>query len=82
MDDPRDIASMLCFSQSNPDGLGQGNVAALLRRVADSIDSLGDVDIHDITFSSTPTAEEYDLQMTVYYHRDPEQPPLKLAAVE
>ena len=60
---------MLHFSQSNPDGPGQGNVPALLRRVADSIDALGDVVVHDITFRSEATADEDDLMVTVYYER-------------
>jgi hypothetical protein len=59
------------FAQSNPSGAGQGFVPALLRRVADSIEALGDVDVQDITFSSVPTGEEDDLTMTVYYHRQP-----------
>ena len=59
------------FSQANPKGLGQGDVSALLRRVADSIDALGDIDVQDITFSTEVTAEEDDLHMTVYYHRQP-----------
>ncbi len=58
------------FSQSNPAGPGQGNVAALLRRVADTIDDLGSVQILDITFQLTPTADEDDLTLTVYYDRE------------
>lgn len=69
--DPRDIASALTFAQSNPSGPGQGDVAALLRRVADSIDALGEVQIEDITFTTTLTAEEDDLTMNVYYYRQP-----------
>ena len=57
------------FSQSNPSGEGQGDVAALLRRVADEIESLGDVQVQDITFTSSPTDREDDLAVTVYYHR-------------
>ena len=68
--DPRDKWTMFVFSQSNPDGEGQGDVAALLRRVADSIDALGDVMVEDMTFSSEVTADERDLNVTVYYHRD------------
>lgn len=63
--------TILHFSQSNPTGAGQGSVPALLRRVADSIDALGDVQVQDITFSSEVTGEEDDLTMTVYYHRQP-----------
>jgi hypothetical protein len=53
------------FSQSNPSGKGQGNVAALLRRVADKLDELGDISVQDLTFHSEPTAGEDDLTITV-----------------
>jgi len=56
------------FSQSNPPGAGQGDVAALLRRVAESLETLGDVQVQDITFASEPTGGEDDLTVTVYYH--------------
>lgn len=59
------------FSQSNPAGTGQGDVAALLRRVAQSIDDLGDVSIEDLTFASSVTDGEDDLTVTVYYHPEP-----------
>ncbi|MET9630653.1 hypothetical protein ABZX92_24595 [Lentzea sp. NPDC006480] len=58
------------FSQSNPAGRGQGDVSALLRRVADTIDALGEVEIMDITFKATPTESEDDLTMTVHYTHD------------
>jgi hypothetical protein len=57
---------MFHFSQSDPDG----DVAALLRRVADSIEALGDVMVEDMTFASEPRADERDLNVTVYYHRE------------
>jgi hypothetical protein len=57
------------FSQSNPAGVGQGDVAALLRRVADSVEALGDVQVEDITFTSVPTEAEDDQTVTVYYCR-------------
>ena len=59
------------FSQSNPKGSGQGDVAALLRRVAESIDELGNVQVQDVAFGSEVTDGEDDLTMTVYYHRKP-----------
>jgi hypothetical protein len=61
----------LHFSLSNPEGEGQGDVAKLLRSLADSVESLGDVQIEDITFGSQVTGGEDDLDFTVYYHRDP-----------
>ena len=60
--------TLLHFSQSNPTGVNQGDVAALLRRVAETIDGLGDVTVQDITFHAEPTPDEDDLTMTVYYH--------------
>jgi hypothetical protein len=59
------------FSQSNPAGPGQGDVSALLRRVADTLDELGDVQVQDVVFGSEVTADEDDLHMTVYFHRAP-----------
>lgn len=66
---PHGAWSASYFSQSNPSGMGQGDVGALLRRVADTIDSLGGVTIADVCFHSVPTADEADLTMTVYYYR-------------
>ena len=63
------------FSQSNPKGPGQGDVAALLRLVAESVDELGDVQVQDVTFHTEPTDDEDDLTMTVYYHRNPRRRP-------
>lgn len=59
------------FSQSNPAGPGQGDVAALLRRVAQSVEDLDDVQIQDIAFHSEVADGEDDLTVTVYYHRQP-----------
>jgi hypothetical protein len=69
--DPRDRWSIFHFSISNPTGPGQGDVAKLLRSVADSLETLGDIQVGDVTFDSQPTAEEDDLTVTVYYHRHP-----------
>lgn len=71
--DPNDRSTwtVLHFSQSNPDGDGQGDVGALLRRVADTIDSLSDIQVEDITFQSQVTDAEDDLTMTVYYQPSP-----------
>jgi hypothetical protein len=70
-DDARGNWTAFHFSQSNPEGAGQGDVPSLLRRVADSIETEGDVDVKDITFSSKVTVGEDDLTITVYYHREP-----------
>jgi len=68
-EDDRQEWTIFHFSQSNPGGPGQGDVPALLRRVADSVEALGEVIVEDITFSTEPTDEERDLTMTVYYDR-------------
>lgn len=72
---PLEHWKLFSFAQSNPDGTGQGNVPALLRRVADTVESLGDTDVVDITFLSLETADEDNLLMTVYYYgEDPNEP--------
>jgi hypothetical protein len=56
------------FSQSNPEGAEQGDVPRLLRRVADSIEALGPVEVQDVTFQTEITAEGPWHSMTVYFH--------------
>ena len=53
------------FSICNPLGPGQGNVSALPRRVADEPEDFDVVQVQDITFASTRTADGDDLTMTV-----------------
>jgi hypothetical protein len=55
MASPSDEWTIRHFSQSNGAGTGQGDVAALLRRVADTLDELGDVQVQDIAFHSEVT---------------------------
>ena len=52
------------FAQSTSEG-----VPALLRRVADSVESLGEVSVQDITYQAEIT-EDGDTRhtMTVYFH--------------
>lgn len=59
------------FSISNREGIGQGSVPALLRRMADAIEAEGDIDVQDLTFQSEVTEGEDDLTITVYFHRQP-----------
>ncbi|MGH3872462.1 MAG: hypothetical protein ACRDSR_13320 [Pseudonocardiaceae bacterium] len=57
------------FSQSNPRGAGQGDVPALLRRVAQTIDELGDVEIGNLILHSEITSDGAQWpSITVYYH--------------
>lgn len=58
------------FSQANPSGDGQGDVPALLRRVADSIEALGPAEVQDVVFHGELDDEGGDRPtMTVYFHR-------------
>lgn len=59
------------FSQANPAGAGQGNVVALLRAVADTIESLGDVTVQDLVLHTDVTADGPWPSITVYYSDEP-----------
>lgn len=57
------------FSQANPRGPDQGDVPALLRRVADSLAALGEVEIQDLVLHTELDLEsEWSPSLTVYYH--------------
>lgn len=56
------------FSQANPAGPDQGDVAALLRRVAESLDGLGDIDVVDLIMHNEVTADGNWPSLTVYFH--------------
>jgi hypothetical protein len=56
------------FSQSNPAGTGQDDVPALLRRVADSTESLGSVEVQDLVMHTEITADGPWPSLTVYFH--------------
>jgi hypothetical protein len=56
------------FSQANPKGAGQGDAPALLRRVAETIEQLGDVDVQDIAFHNEVNEDGDWYSMTVYFH--------------
>ncbi|MER6952205.1 hypothetical protein ABT294_50175 [Nonomuraea sp. NPDC000554] len=55
------------FSQSNPKGPGQGEVPALLRRVADSIEELGNVEVHHMIMHNETTEDGDWPSLTVYF---------------
>jgi hypothetical protein len=57
------------FSQANPAGEGQGDVPALLRRAADSIDALGEVNVQDLVLHNEVTESGDWPSLTVYFHR-------------
>ena len=57
------------LSQSNAKGPAQGNVAALLRRVAASIEELGTPEVRDIVFHIEDCDEGKSWpHVTVYFH--------------
>jgi hypothetical protein len=70
------------FSQANPAGQGQANVPALLRRVADSIEALGEVDVQDLLLHTEVTEDGDWHSMTVYFHRTRGPEPAALRIVD
>jgi hypothetical protein len=59
------------FSQANPAGPGQDSVPALLRRVADTIEQFGSVEIQDLVLHSEVTADGDWWSATVYFYDTP-----------
>jgi hypothetical protein len=57
------------FSQANPKGPGQGNVPALLRSVAETLESQGKVDVQDLVLHNEITEDGEWYSITVYFHR-------------
>lgn len=66
------------FSQSNPAGTGQDDVPALLRRVADTIEELGEVEILDLVMHIEVTEHGNWPSITTYYITERPQPSLTL----
>lgn len=65
---PRTTWTASHFSQANPRGRGQDHVARLLRRVARTIDELGDVRVVDLVMHNEVTEDGNWPSITVYYH--------------
>lgn len=58
------------FSQANPKGPGQEDVSALLRRVVDTLQDLGEVTVQDLVLNSEVTGDGSDWpSITVYLYR-------------
>lgn len=55
------------FSLTNPQGAGQGNVAALLRRLADLMDAKDLTNIQDIAFNADELGDPPWPCFTVYH---------------
>ncbi|MFC8044296.1 hypothetical protein [Nocardia sp. NPDC057353] len=58
----------LHFSQANSAGAGQGDVPALLRAVAATIEDLGPVTVADLILHNEITADGDWPSITVYYN--------------
>jgi hypothetical protein len=61
------------FSHSNQKGAGQGDVPALLRRVAEAVEELGLIKVQDVTFDTEVTEDGPWHSMTVYFHKTGEE---------
>jgi hypothetical protein len=62
--------------QANPKGPGQGDLPALLRRVADTLAGLGPVDVTDLSLERQPTEDGPWYSLSVYFRPgDPTSPP-------
>ena len=58
------------FSQANPKGVGQGDVPGLLRRVADTVETLGEIEVLDAVLRADEiTSDGPWFSMTVYFTR-------------
>ncbi|NUR74608.1 MAG: hypothetical protein HOU81_27695 [Hamadaea sp.] len=66
----REFPTVKHFGQANPAGPGQGDVPALLRRLADAIEALGPVEIQDVALRSEVTTEGDWWSAIVYFHDD------------
>ncbi|GLX04382.1 hypothetical protein [Microbispora sp. NBRC 16548] len=56
------------FTQNNPEGIGQDSVPALLRRVATTIEELGQVEVYDLIMHNEITDDGTDWpSITVYF---------------
>jgi hypothetical protein len=63
----RSTWTMHHFSRSTPKGPEQGDVPALLRSVADSIEKLGNVEVYDLILHNEITEDGHWPSVTVYY---------------
>lgn len=62
-----DSGTIQHFSQANPPGEEQGDVPALLRRAAETIQGLGDIQVRDIVFHAGINAYGRCPGLAVYF---------------
>ncbi|MGC4758289.1 hypothetical protein [Micromonospora sp. NBC_00330] len=74
MTDVSRFSTVRHFAQANPAGPGQDSVPALLRRLADSIEELGDVEVADVVLHQEITADaDGDWWSGTVYFYDPSE---------
>ena len=71
--DPLGHSLMHHFAQANPKEQGQGDVPALLRRVADTLDGIAGAQVFDLVLHNEITEDGDWYNVTVYYSM-PEDP--------
>jgi hypothetical protein len=57
------------FSQANPAGPGQHDLPSLLRRVAESVEAIGPIEVQDLILHTEVTENGPWYSLTVYFHR-------------
>jgi len=57
------------FSQANPAGPGQNDIPSLLRRVAETVEAIGPVEVQDLVLHTEVTENGPWHSLTVYFHR-------------
>lgn len=58
------------FSLANPRGPGQADLPSLLRRVAETLEEIGSVDVQDLVLHNEVTTDGNWASITVYYEKD------------
>jgi hypothetical protein len=65
--DPLGHSLMHHFGQANPEGAGQDDVPALLRRVADTLDGIAGAEVMDLVLHNQINEHGDWYSLTVYY---------------
>ncbi len=64
-----DLGTVQHFAQANPKGSGQDDVASLLRRAAETIATLGAIQVQDLVLHTEVTEDGPWPSLVVYYVR-------------
>ena len=57
------------ISQANPKGKGQGDLPALLRRFAETVEALGTIEVEDLVMHDDVDEDGSWLSFTLYYSK-------------